>query len=52
MLKIKLTDFFNLNTGDWNEKDYSERQELIKKTLDEIEKEFCCKTKIIKMKKG
>ena len=43
-LTIEQLDFFGIDLGGWDEKDYPERENIIKETLGEIEKEF--KTKV------
>ena len=46
-LTIEQLDLFGVDLGEWNEKDYPERENLIKEALDEIEKESMSRIKII-----
>jgi len=49
VLTIEQLDFFGIDLGEWNEKDYPERENMIKETLDEIEKEFKIRIKVIEI---
>jgi hypothetical protein len=49
VLTIEQLDLFGIDLGEWNEKDHPERENMIKETLNEIEKEFKCKINILKI---
>jgi hypothetical protein len=51
VLTIEQLDLFGIDLGEWNEKDHSERENTIRETLNEIEKEFKCKINILKNNK-
>jgi len=46
VLTIEQLDLFGIDLGEWNEKDYPERGNLVKEVLNEIEKEFKSKIEI------
>jgi hypothetical protein len=48
-IKIELFDFFNMDSGKWNENDFPEWGNIINSMLSGLEKEFNCKIKIIEI---
>ena len=48
VLTIEQLDLFGIDLGEWSEKDYPERENIINETLHEIEKEFGSKINILK----
>ena len=46
VLTIEQLDLFGIDLGEWNEKDYPEREKIIKETLNEIEIEFKSKVRL------
>ena len=48
-LTIEQLDLFGIDLGEWTEKDYPERENIIKEVVDEIEKELKSKIRIIEV---
>jgi hypothetical protein len=52
VLTIEQLDLFGIELGKWNEKDYPERDNMIKEVLDEVEKGFMSRIKIIEFSRN
>jgi len=48
-LTIEQLDLFGVDLGEWNERDYPERENMINETLNEIKIEFKSKINILKI---
>jgi len=48
-LTIEQLDLFGIDLGEWTEKDYPERENIIKEVVEEIEKELKSKIHIIEV---
>jgi len=49
VLTIEQLDLFGIELGEWNGKDYPERENIINETLNEIEKEFKSKVRLLRI---
>jgi hypothetical protein len=51
VLEVSLLDLFGVDSGLWSEKDFPERENLIRDALERIERELNCTIKVIEIER-